>query len=354
MEKIRVNTKTRSYDVNIGSGILLNAQSRELFCTAAKKIAVITDDNVNKYYGDKIVTNLNSLGFEAVQCVIPHGEESKTLDTFGMICNFLADNGLTRSDAVLALGGGVVGDIAGFCAASYMRGVDFIQCPTSLLAMVDSSIGGKTAVDLPQGKNLVGAFYQPKAVVCDTLTLQTLPDEYFLDGLGEVIKYGMIKNAAILGILESRSLDEIKRDPSEVIKLCISIKRDLVEADELDNGERALLNFGHTVGHALEKLSGYGNLSHGIAVANGMVIITKLSEKMGLTKPGSASRIENLNKKFGIDREITFSKKEIANAAANDKKRGAGDISLVFCDKAGSSFVKKMPYDKFCEELISL
>jgi 3-dehydroquinate synthase len=354
METIRVKTQTRSYDVNIGGGNLISAPSREMFCTKAEKIAVITDDNVDAHYGDILQTTLEKFGFLPVRFVIPHGEASKTLKTFGSVCEFLAESDLTRSDAILALGGGVVGDIAGFCAASYMRGIDFIQCPTSLLAMVDSSVGGKTAVDLPQGKNLVGAFYQPKAVICDTHTLKTLPNEYFLDGLGEVIKYGFIKNTEIIDILEKLTTDELKQDPEKIIALCVKIKRDIVEADEFDNGERALLNFGHTIGHALEKLSSFSGLSHGIAVANGMVIITKLSEKMGLTKPGTANRIENLNKKFGIDRDITFSKEEIANAAGSDKKRGGGDISLVFCKEPGVSFTYKMPYEKFCKELLML
>jgi 3-dehydroquinate synthase len=351
METIRVNT-AGSYDVNIGSGNLLYEPSREMLCTSAQKIAVITDDNVDRHYGIKVQSNLEQFGFSALRYVMPSGECSKTLKTFGDICGFLAKNGFTRSDAVLALGGGVAGDIAGFSAASYMRGIDFLQCPTSLLAMVDSSIGGKTAVDLPQGKNLVGAFYQPKAVICDTLMLKTLPNEYFLDGLGEVIKYGFIKNTEILDILENLTLDELKQDPEKIIALCVKIKRDLVEADEFDNGDRALLNFGHTIGHAIEKLAGFSGFSHGIAVANGMVIITKLSEKMGLTKPGTSERIENLNKKFGINRDITFSKDKIAEAAGSDKKRGGGDISLVFCKEPGVSFTYKMPYEKFCTELL--
>jgi 3-dehydroquinate synthase len=354
MEKITVNTKSRSYTVDIAGGNLLSEPTREMFCTNAQKIAIITDENVDKYYGGKIRTNLESLGFSAVKYVFPSGESSKTLNTFGEILGFLAENGLTRTDAVLALGGGVTGDIAGFAAASYMRGIDLFQCPTSLLAMVDSSVGGKTAVDLPQGKNLAGAFYQPKAVFCDTFTLQSLPTENFRDGLGEVIKYGAIKNPKILEILEKSDVDDILHDPQDIIAACVKIKRDIVEADELDNGERALLNFGHTIGHAIEKLSGFGGLSHGIAVANGMVIITKLSEKMGLTERGTAERIESLNKKYGLNRDTHFSKEEIASAAAVDKKRGGSDISLVFCKEAGVSFVHKMPFSEFKNELIAL
>jgi 3-dehydroquinate synthase len=354
MEKISVNTKSRSYIVDISGGNLIDNPTREMFCTNARKILIVTDDNVDKHYGVKLLSNLESLGFAVLKYVFPSGEASKTLKTFGEILAFAAERGLTRTDAILALGGGVTGDIAGFAAASYMRGIDLIQCPTSLLAMVDSSVGGKTAVDLPQGKNLAGAFYQPKTVICDTQTLRSLPLENFRDGLGEVIKYGVIKNPKILKMLEKSDLDEILQNPQEIIAACIKIKRDIVEADELDNGERALLNFGHTIGHAIEKLSGFGGLSHGVAVANGIVIITKLSEKMGLTERGMADRIENLNRKYGLHRDINFAKEEIANAAAVDKKRGGGDISLVFAKKIGESFIYKMAFDEFKKELIAL
>jgi 3-dehydroquinate synthase len=317
-------------------------------------IAVITDSNVDKYYGEKVVANLENAGFTVVKFVFSAGEASKTLQTFGEVVRFLAENGLTRSDAVLALGGGVTGDLAGFAAASYQRGIDFIQCPTSLLAMVDSSVGGKTAVDLPEGKNLVGAFYQPKTVICDISALDTLPEEFFRDGLGEVIKYGAIKDPTIFDILERNTPEEIRRNPESLIAACVKIKRDIVETDELDKGDRALLNFGHTIGHAIEKLSEFGGISHGVAVANGMVAITRLSENIGLTKPGTAKRIENLNRKYGLCREVSFSKDEIAKAARSDKKRGGNDISLVFIKEIGVSFVYKMPFDEFYKEFVSI
>jgi 3-dehydroquinate synthase len=356
MESIRVNTKSHSYEVKIDRGNLLTNLEREEFSaiTKAKKIALITDDNVDKHYGEAVKANLEKLGVTVYKFVFESGEASKTLQTFGEIVRFLAKNGLTRSDAVLALGGGVTGDLAGFAAASYQRGIDFIQCPTSLLAMVDSSVGGKTAVDLPEGKNLVGAFYQPKAVICDTLTLQSLPDEFFRDGLGEVIKYGAIKDTAIFDILERNTPEEIRQNPESLIAACVRIKRDIVETDEFDRGDRALLNFGHTIGHAIEKLYNFTEITHGVAVANGMVLISKLSEKMGLTKLGTAMRIEYLNKKYGIHRDILFSKEAIADAAKSDKKRGGDDISLVFIKEIGDSFVYKMPFEEFKKELINL
>jgi 3-dehydroquinate synthase len=368
MESIRVNTKSHSYEVNIDSGNLINNLNREKFCalTKARKIALITDDNVDKHYGEAVKINLEKLGFTVYKFVFKSGEASKTLQTFGEIIRFLAKNGLTRSDAVLALGGGVTGDLAGFAAASYQRGIDLIQCPTSLLAMVDSSVGGKTAVDLPEGKNLAGAFYQPKAVICDVSALQTLPDEFFRDGLGEVIKCGAIRDTAIFDILERNTPEEIRRNPDSpessdssdspesLIAACVRIKRDIVETDEFDRGDRALLNFGHTIGHAIEKLYGFTGITHGVAVANGMVFITKLSEKMGLTKPGTAERIENLNKKYGIHRDISFSKEAIADAAFSDKKRGGDDISLVFIKEIGDSFVYKMAFEEFRKNFISL
>jgi 3-dehydroquinate synthase len=354
METISVRTKARSYDVKIGSGNLISARDREMFCTKAQKIAVITDDNVDKFYGDKVCSNLEKSGFSVSKFVFSHGESSKTLKTFGEICEFLAASRLTRSDAVLALGGGVTGDLAGFAAASYQRGIDFIQCPTSLLAMVDSSVGGKTAVDLPQGKNLVGAFFQPKTVICDTSALSTLPNEFLLDGLGEVIKYGATDDAGIFDKLEKMTPDEILCDAVDLVSTCVRIKRDYVEADEFDNGQRAILNFGHTLGHAIEKLSGFSGISHGIAVANGMVIITRLSEKLGYSEPGTADRIQNLIKKLGLHRDIPFSIEQMADASKNDKKRSGNDISLVFCRKIGKAEIIKMSESEFLRAATSL
>ena len=255
---------------------------------------------------------------------------------------FMAENGLTRSDLVVALGGGVCGDMAGFAASIYLRGIDFVQIPTSLLAQVDSSVGGKTAVDLPQGKNLCGAFHQPILVLIDPNTLDTLTPHFFSDGMAEVIKTGCIKSATLFEKTEKQDAREIIDD---IIFECVSIKAGVVERDEKEHGERALLNFGHTAGHAIEKLHGFTTISHGEAVGIGMVMITKAGEENGITEKGTSARIENVLKKYSLMTEDSHSMQDIITCMNADKKRTADSINFVLLSKIGESFTQEIKND---------
>ncbi|MCL2055083.1 MAG: 3-dehydroquinate synthase [Oscillospiraceae bacterium] len=346
LKKITVKA-SRGYDILIGGGLLDNAAEHMKRAVKAKNFAVITDDHVAPLYGDKLADSLKSAGFSVCQKVFPHGEASKSSYTLNAIYDFLSENSVTRSDCVLALGGGVVGDIAGFAAATYQRGIDYIQIPTSLLAQVDSSVGGKTAIDLPSGKNLVGAFWQPRLVLIDTNTLDTLPEEFFIDGLGEVIKYGMIKSKSLFELLERHDSLGIRGVLEDVIYECVSIKAAVVEADEFDSGERMLLNFGHTLGHAIEKMTNYTGISHGRAISVGMRMITKAAENSALTAKGLTNRLTACLERYGLNAEVAFTPYELAKAALNDKKRMGEMIHIIVCKDAGKSEVIKMSTNEF-------
>ena len=281
--------------------------------------------------------------------IFPAGEINKNLNTVAAMYNTMADFRMSRKDIVVALGGGVCGDMAGFAAATYMRGIEFIQIPTSLLAQVDSSVGGKTGADIPQGKNLVGAFHQPSLVMIDPDVLGTLPEKYFCDGMGEVIKYGCIKDKDLFETLENKNAKDIIED---IIEKCVSIKRDVVSRDERESGERMLLNFGHTLGHSLEKIYDFEGLSHGEAVAIGMVMITKAGERAGLTEIGCTEKITALCKKYGLPTEDGADSGLIAQICAGDKKAGNGEVNLVLLKKIGESFIRKTPLDRL-ESFIS-
>ena len=241
-------------------------------------VLIVSDDSVYALYGEKTKESIEAAGFVVDTFVFPHGEESKNIDTLNSILEYAASKEMSRTDLFVALGGGVVGDITGFASAVFLRGVDYVQVPTTVLAAVDSSVGGKTAVDLNAGKNLIGAFHQPLEVLLDVDVFDTLPEEIFTEGLAEAIKYGMIKDKKLYDLFKDNDIDSLDMIP--VCKRCIEIKADVVEKDEFDNGERRLLNFGHTPGHAVEILSKFG-ISHGHAVAIGMVIMTRLSERTG-------------------------------------------------------------------------
>lgn len=283
--------------------------------------------------------SLSDAGFETFKFVFPHGEKSKNISTFSSILEFLAESGLTRTDALVALGGGVVGDVAGFAAASYLRGIDFIQIPTTLLACVDSSVGGKTAIDLKAGKNLAGAFYQPKLVIADFETLSTLTDGIFADGMAEVIKYGVVFDKAFFEFLRD---NEAKDNLEYVITRCVELKRDIVNADEKEKGVRALLNFGHTVGHAIEKCSGY-KIPHGSAVAVGMVIISRAAYKCSFCDENYTDIIASLNKKYSLPVSTDFSASELSSAAMADKKRSGDKIKLIIPESLGNCVIKSVP-----------
>ena len=312
------------------------------------RTVVVGDTNTIPLYGKTVVDSLQTSRISASAYSFPAGEGSKRLATVeGMLSEFV-DRGLTRTDFVVALGGGVTGDMAGFAAASYLRGVPFIQIPTSLLAQIDSSVGGKTGVDLPQGKNLIGAFWQPSLVLIDPDTLSTLPEHFFADGMGEAIKYGCIRSQSLLERLERENAKDFLED---MIRECVDCKRVIVEHDEKEKGERMLLNFGHTLGHALEKVYGYQKLSHGEAVGIGMVLMTQASERAGITKPGTARRIANVLARYQLPVSDPAPMADLVKAACSDKKSAGSSIRLVLLSSIGESLIHTVPHAQLLEFL---
>ncbi|MCL2628203.1 MAG: 3-dehydroquinate synthase [Oscillospiraceae bacterium] len=354
MEKVTVKA-SKTYDVIIGTGFFDDAGSMIRKTVGGQVAAIISDDTVFELYGKRLINSLENSGYRVVKHVFTKGEVSKNTETYLSIVEFLAAEKLTRSDVVIALGGGVPGDIAGFAAASYMRGVHFVQIPTSLLAMVDSSVGGKTGVNLTAGKNLLGAFYQPDLVLCDVSLLSTLPQEVFADGMAEVIKYGMIRDKTLLEVLGDCSLVAL----SDIISRCIEIKRDIVAEDEFEQSTRKLLNFGHTVGHAIEKLSNY-EISHGAAVAIGMAVETRAAVSMGLCDESCLDElIETLQKHklptslADLPDKTKYNAKNLAEVCLSDKKRDGDSITMVFPEKPGSCILKEIPVGEL-EDIIAL
>ena len=316
---------SRSYDVRIGRGLLDDCGRQIAERVRCASAAVVADDTVYALYGERVCASLEAAGVRTVCYVFPHGEKSKNLLEYAKILNFLAENRVTRADALIALGGGVTGDLGGFAAATYLRGIPFVQLPTTLLAAVDSSVGGKTAVDLPAGKNLAGAFYQPELVLCDLDTLDSLPREIFLDGCAEVIKY------AVLG---SRELFALRADiPSgkgleEVTARCVEMKRDFVQSDELDRGARQMLNLGHTFGHAVEASSRF-TLSHGKSVAIGMAMILRAACSRGLCSAETRDAVIALLQRYGLPTECPYPADMLLGALSADKKIFGTRLNLV-------------------------
>ena len=328
------------YQVKIGTG-LLSAVGETLLELNQKpcRVCILSDDNVFPLYGKTVTDALEACGFTVSAHVIAHGEPSKCLPVYGEFLNMLATEHFSRTDWLIALGGGVVGDLCGFAAATYLRGVKYMQVPTTLLAMVDSSVGGKTAVDLPAGKNLCGAFYPPHAVLCDITALDTLSDEIFADGMAEVIKYGMIFDRQLIDIL---SVDGKHFDRETVIARCIDHKRRVVEEDEFDRGARQLLNFGHTVAHGIEQHSDY-TISHGRAVAAGMGVIVRAAESAGLTKESCSGTLSQILAQFDLPDDAPYPAAALTDAVLSDKKRDGGKINLVLCDEIGHAYLYPCP-----------
>lgn len=349
MRTIKVSTG-RPYDILIERGLISRCGELIKSVSKADRVCIVTDSNVEKLYAESVSGSIRRAGFEVKLFVFPAGEQSKRLSAVEDMYSCFADFRMSRKDLVLALGGGVTGDMAGFAAASYMRGIDFVQIPTSLLAQVDSSVGGKTGVDIAQGKNLVGAFWQPNMVIIDPDTLYTLPRYYINDGMAEVIKYGCIKDRQLFETLEKEDAMSIIED---IIETCVSIKRDVVNADEREKGERMLLNFGHTLGHSLEKIYNYSGLSHGQAVAAGMCMITRASEKARITQAGTADRLISLCKKYLLPVSDKADFSEIAQVCASDKKTSGDSVSLVLLEKIGSAFTKPVRLNSL-EEFITV
>ncbi len=344
MEIVKVSA-SKEYNVHIGSGFLDNVGEMLREIKKPCRVVIVSDDTVFSLYGERVKKALTDSGYAVCEFVFPHGEESKSLENFGKIQEFCAENSITRTDLFVALGGGVTGDLTGFAAASYLRGVDFVQIPTTVLSMVDSSVGGKTAVNLKAGKNLCGAFYQPIAVYADCETLNTLPEETFNEGCAEVIKYGMILDGEFLTFLKN---NDIRENIEYVIKRCVEIKRDVVDRDEFENGERKLLNFGHTIGHAIEKCS-HLTISHGNAVAIGMVIATRGAYKMGLVNENFTEMLIEILKANGLPITCEFTAEELYRISLSDKKRSLDTISLIIPEKYGLCKIEKISVEKLKE-----
>ena len=302
---------------------------------------IVSDSNVWPLYGAVAEESLKKAGYTVISYVFPAGESSKNGTTYLSLLNFLAENHVSRSDCLIALGGGVVGDLTGFVAATYLRGISYIQVPTTLLAAVDSSVGGKTAIDLDAGKNLVGAFYQPSLVLCDIDTLSTLPVEVFRDGCAEVIKYGILYDAKLFSHLRSNGL---AFDRKAVITRCVELKRDVVAEDEFDTGSRMKLNFGHTIGHGIEKCSGFA-ISHGSAVSIGMAIVSRASEKLEICARETACAVCNILVQFGLPIQTSYSAQELYEASLSDKKRSGSTVKLIVPEQIGCCVIRPTSVD---------
>lgn len=305
--------------------------------TKGDSIMLVCGDIVSALHADRVTAALEAAGYRVTRFVYPHGEQSKTPETYFALLNALAEAGMTRSDTIVALGGGVTGDLAGFAAATYQRGICYVQMPTTLLAAVDSSVGGKTAIDLPAGKNLAGAFYQPAMVLCDLDALATLPEDVFTDGCAEVIKYGVIWDEALFEQLRGGIQEHLE----QIIARCVTIKAEVVNQDEFDNGLRGILNFGHTVGHAVEKCSAFG-VSHGSAVAIGMVIVSKAAALAGICDGSVFDRVLALVSDYGLPTKTTYEPDALLQAMLSDKKRAGAKISLIIPKKIGKVRIEKM------------
>lgn len=336
--KLTVELKENSYPIYIENGILKHAASYISQVFSGRRVMIISDDQVYPLYGEALKGTLSS--FECHTLILPHGEQTKNFQTLPRVYSALLEAKISRSDLVIALGGGVIGDLAGFAAATFLRGVRLVQIPTSLLAQVDSSVGGKTAVDLPQGKNLVGAFYHPKLVLIDPDVLNTLPERFIHDGMGEVIKYGCIKDSSLFETLKKhRSFESLKSELASVICRCIDIKRMVVEKDQFDTGERMLLNFGHTLAHTIEQYFHYGRESHGEAVAIGMYQITRLAEEKGLTPAGCGDSIREVLEAYGLPCACNVALPELTAAIGFDKKNLNNHLNVVLLHEIGDSYV---------------
>ena len=334
---IHVNLGANSYDITIDRGLLSRAGEMIRALTNCGRIHLLTDDHVAPLYADSVAQSLRGAGFTVSLQVLPAGETTKQLPYLSQVWSAMSAAGITRKDMLATLGGGVIGDLGGFAAATFLRGIPFVQIPTSLLAQVDSSVGGKVAIDLPEGKNLAGAFYQPKAVLIDPDVLDTLSDRLFEDGMGEVIKYGCIRSKPLFDALcAAGSRENLRAGMDAIIAECVDIKRQVVENDERDTGERMILNFGHTLGHAIELAQAYNGYSHGAAVAAGMYLITRISEAAGMTKPGTADAIAEILTAYHLplsaDKQLCDA---MLSAITRDKKNLGKALNVILLNDIG-------------------
>ena len=347
MKTLTVALPGREYNIQIGRGLLARAgEELRAVLPGASRLFVVTDSHVAPLYLERVRASLEGAGFQVTAHTVPAGEGSKCPARLAELWEAIMAAGLTRTDAVAALGGGVVGDLAGFAAATILRGVDFVQIPTTLLAQVDSSVGGKVAVDLEHGKNLAGAFWQPRLVLMDPEVLDTLPLPVFMEGMAEVVKYGCIKDAAFFDFLAARpSRAELMAEMEHILYTCCAIKRSVVEQDERDTGERMLLNFGHTLGHA------YTEWSHGAAVAAGMCAAARLGVRLGVTPAELPERLEEALSALGLPTAIPCTAEDYAAAVGLDKKGAGEDISVILLERMGRAVPHRMPKSRLLEEL---
>lgn len=344
MRRVQVRA-SRNYDILIGRGLLAEAGKRIREAVEPCAVTVIADDVVDGLYGETVRRSLAENGFAVHRFVFPNGERSKNLRTLGDMLEFMAEKQMTRGDLVVALGGGVTGDMAGFAAAVYARGVRFVQIPTTLLAAVDSSVGGKTAVDLNAAKNMAGAFWQPSQVLIDCDVMDALPDELIGDGAAEIIKYGVLADPELFETVRSGRLTE---DIERVIERCVSIKRDLVAADERDTGMRQMLNLGHTLGHAVEKSSDF-TLTHGKGVAIGMTLIARAAWRKGYSESDLTPLIAEAARACGLPTQTEYGAEQLAQAAMVDKKRRGGRITLVVPRRIGECELVGIPVEELID-----
>ncbi|MDI6799092.1 MAG: 3-dehydroquinate synthase [Actinomycetota bacterium] len=344
--RVRVNLRSKSYDILIGSGTLEEIGRHLPLLTSSKRAFLISNPTVFEIYGPRVLGNLKAAGFEVISLNVEEGEETKSLESAAYLYGELVENLANRRDPVIALGGGVIGDLAGFVAATFMRGMPFIQVPTTLLSQVDSSVGGKTAVNLPEAKNMVGVFYQPKLVLIDTDTLKSLDPRELKAGFAEVIKCGFLIGNDFLSFLEDEmdrifALDEVA--VSKVIETCCNFKARVVEEDEEDFGKRAILNYGHTIGHALESLFGFAKYRHGEAIAVGMVCAAKISHRLGLLDEESLERHIRIISKASLEYELPkISADQLIRQIMLDKKGERAEVNFILLEKAGKPIIKRL------------
>ncbi|HEX5494516.1 MAG TPA: 3-dehydroquinate synthase [Mycobacteriales bacterium] len=354
-DRVRVGIPGAPYDVVVGTGLLGRVGELVPFPQHAGRVALVTCGPVGRLYADQVAESIRRAGLAVEVVELPDGEVTKTLATVERCYRAFARMPLGRDDVVVALGGGVVGDVAGFAAASWNRGVAVVQVPTTVLAQVDAAIGGKTGVNLPEGKNLVGAFHQPLAVLADVTTLGTLPDRERRAGLGEVVKYGFIADPAVLGILERSPAEAVAGDPvllADLVRRSVAVKARVVAADERESGQRALLNYGHTVGHAIESLGGYATYRHGEAVGLGMVFAARLGERLGVSQPGLAGRTADLLTVLGLPvGGIALDREAVWRLLARDKKTRAG-VRFVLCERPGQAVLVDPPDPAVVDEIL--
>ena len=338
MKTIDVNLKENSYEILLKKDILKDISNKIKTVYEGKRLAVITDENVYSIYGLELKENLKLGGYDTSCIILTPGESSKSIETLSYIYSKLVEFNITRTDLIIAFGGGVVGDVTGFAASTYLRGIPYIQVPTTLLSQVDSSIGGKVAVNLDLGKNLVGSFYQPRLVLIDTKVLNTLPDRFIKDGMAEVIKYACIEDEEFFEFLNNLDINNLSSNFEDIVYKCCNIKRKYVEDDEKDTGIRMILNFGHTIGHAIEKYFDYKKYTHGEAVAIGMYNISLSSEETGYTKEGTSERIKEILIKYGLEYRLPEMDGEvIEKTIRNDKKNLSNKLNLIYLKKIGEA-----------------